>query len=1135
MILKKITIENIASIEKAVIDFAQPPLKDADLFLIHGETGSGKTTIIDAVCLALFDNTPRLKSAPNNRLNFGTYTLTSRDTANMLRHGALDAKSELEFEGNDGKEYTATWTAHSTKTRSSISTDHLLFHKGSQIARGMQVNNMIHGTILGMTFDDFCRTAVLAQGEFTKFLKSDDNEKSAILEKLTATEHFSEVGRTIYKMWKEKDDAYKGLKAQLEGIELLSTEDIQSIESSIKEVQGQVGALEKELDGLLAQRRWLQENERLSKAYAEALKAYNTAKELCETDEYVSETRMIADHRVSQQAMRCLENLRSNESKISQAVEQERQLAVCFGQASAGLDYLYGMLRQKTDELKVLETKITSQQPHKDMFEKAGAIVTNLQHARQTAKDAASERSKADGLGKKIAGLEKYWQDAVDAQGKAKLAVEEKIREVEDVQKKVDELNGKGITERNQNLQKQSQDLHEAALALQNFIDSMEKYEEVVRRIADLQKEITESIPKLEKLGMAKEEASEAYKRAEEVYRSISLASEKWAVEARAILNDGDKCPVCGNTFNAAHFDEVVTRVKEEESKRLQDAKKAKEDAEKEYNLLNAGLSQKNREKDELTQKDLVERQSSLHEVFEKATAVCQKAGIRLSDQSRQAYEQAVTEGKRLRTKLDGEIEENNKALDNLKSLNGSLASLNAQLSQLKDDSAKAAEAVAGAKNDLAGCRKDIEIAQNNAQKYAQQSREAVDEANGLITWPNWGEEWSRDQTGFEERLKAAAADYSEAKTLQARLNPQVAQLGAQLQGYNGQREELAKAWPTWVAFPSNRQFADGQARQWNELTTQAAAARQEKATAEAAVADCRKELSLFFVDHPSIDRHRLELLVGFDVQAVMKKHEKRDGDLKELEGALRTVGQNCEKHLALKPAEITVQTDEARLAEEIDELTKRRDELSQNIGAERQKLDADGKKRETYGKKQAELAAQKLILDKWTSFNSNYGDVNGTKFRRLAQQLIFDRLLQMANQHLSRLTARYSLKTIPGTLTISLCDQFTPGFNSSVHNLSGGESFMVSLSLALALSSMGREGISMDTLFIDEGFGTLSTENQVRVMDLLQTLQRTQGKRVGIISHVPYLLERIPIQIQVSRLRDDNTKSSVRVLTTTT
>jgi exonuclease SbcC len=93
----------------------------------------------------------------------------------------------------------------------------------------------------------------------------------------------------------------------------------------------------------------------------------------------------------------------------------------------------------------------------------------------------------------------------------------------------------------------------------------------------------------------------------------------------------------------------------------------------------------------------------------------------------------------------------------------------------------------------------------------------------------------------------------------------------------------------------------------------------------------------------------------------------------------------------------------------------------------------------------------------------------------------------------------------------------------------------MVSLSLALALSSMGREGISMDTLFIDEGFGTLSTENQVRVMDLLQTLQRTQGKRVGIISHVPYLLERIPIQIQVSRLRDDNTKSSVRVLTTTT
>ena len=93
----------------------------------------------------------------------------------------------------------------------------------------------------------------------------------------------------------------------------------------------------------------------------------------------------------------------------------------------------------------------------------------------------------------------------------------------------------------------------------------------------------------------------------------------------------------------------------------------------------------------------------------------------------------------------------------------------------------------------------------------------------------------------------------------------------------------------------------------------------------------------------------------------------------------------------------------------------------------------------------------------------------------------------------------------------------------------------MVSLALALALSSMGREGISMDTLFIDEGFGTLSTDNQIRVIDLLQTLQRTQGKRVGIISHVPYLLERIPVQIKVSRNPVDATKSTVNIITAIT
>ena len=369
----------------------------------------------------------------------------------------------------------------------------------------------------------------------------------------------------------------------------------------------------------------------------------------------------------------------------------------------------------------------------------------------------------------------------------------------------------------------------------------------------------------------------------------------------------------------------------------------------------------------------------------------------------------------------------------------------------------------------------------------------------------------------------------------QAKLRPQIAQLQSQLDSYDSQCSALSLAHPQWTASPADAQFSDRQADRWSTLTVEAAAVRQQKAAALNEMQKASRDLELFYAKHPTIDQEQLAVLKDFPATEIRQKHDHQDSRLAQLKGAVDLSKQNLDRHIDAKPADIDLDKDVAALAEEIATQGEKRELLSQAIGGYNQKLEADKQKQELYGKKQIEYDTQKVIRDKWTLFNDKYGDSTGSKFRRLAQQLIFDRLLQLANQHLARLTARYSLKTIPGTLTISLCDEYTPGYSSSVHNLSGGESFMVSLSLALALSSMGHVGITMDTLFIDEGFGTLSTNNQIRVMDLLQTLQRTQGKRVGIISHVPYLLERIPVQIKVTRNPADTTKSSISVLTATT
>lgn len=1135
MILKKITIENIASIESAVIDFSQSPLKEADIFLIHGETGAGKTTIIDAICLALFDNTPRLKSAPNAKLSFDSYTLTSRDTANMLRHGAMDGRAELEFVGNDNEEYTAIWTAHSTRTRTNINTAHFLLHNGTQVAQGSQVNQMMQGGIIGMTFDDFCRTAVLAQGEFTRFLKSDDNEKSAILEKLTATEQFSEMGRAIYKVWKEKEEAFKDLQKQVEGIELLSQEAIQAISDIVAEATAKVSSVDSEVAKLTAQRNWLSEEERLQKSIIESENKLNEAKGQTAEPTYLTETKLLEDFQVSQQALSHLGDLHLNESRRHQAEEAEKKLATLFGRATAGLAYQHQQLAQQKKELGNIESVLTRHQPHRDMLEKADAILTHLKHAHKMMEAANIERTKAKELEAKISSMEKAVQDALSAQEEALKLVDGKTQDINAQQKKIDELNAKGITERNVELQKRSQQMNDAALALQNLLDSIEKVKETEQKIAKLQEEIEKCLPDMTNLREEKEMAVAAFNQADNSFRSISLASESWAKEARAILKDGDKCPVCGNYYHAAHFDEVVTRVKDKEAQKLDEARKRKEKAESEYNMLSASLAQKGKEKDVLQTKELEQRLTHRHDVFCKAQTTCFQAGISLEDESQEACFQAVAAGKGLRNALHEQIEDNAKSMTNLKNLNDGLSALNKQLSKLKDAQSKANTNVAHAQNELRNCQLGIKTALDNAQEYARQAKESVATANNLITWPNWQAEWTQDSTVFEERLNAVATEYSEAKNQSARVKPLVSQLETQLQVFDGQCNALALANPSWVVMQADGQYADDLAQQWNRLTTEAAAVKQQMSTSKAAIEENFNWLEQFYKEHPTIDQSRLELLKSFNAEEVKQKHEKHEGLVKQLEGAASAIRQSFESHSLTKPSGLDPLKDIAAITKEISDLNQRRDELSQTIGAENQKLQINKTRQETYGEKMTELEAKKKVLDRWTLFNQNYGDVNGTKFRRLAQQLIFDRLLQLANQHLSRLTARYSLQTIMGTLSIRLCDQYTPGFSSSVHNLSGGESFMVSLSLALALSGMGRDGISMDTLFIDEGFGTLSTENQVRVMDLLQTLQRTQGKRVGVISHVPYLLERIPVQIQVSRHPEDYTKSSIRILTATT
>ncbi len=175
----------------------------------------------------------------------------------------------------------------------------------------------------------------------------------------------------------------------------------------------------------------------------------------------------------------------------------------------------------------------------------------------------------------------------------------------------------------------------------------------------------------------------------------------------------------------------------------------------------------------------------------------------------------------------------------------------------------------------------------------------------------------------------------------------------------------------------------------------------------------------------------------------------------------------------------------------------------------------------------QDDLNVRRTESERWAKLNELAGSADGAKFRRIAQGYTLDILLNYANVQLRELTRRYRLERVPDTLALQVIDRDMCDEVRTVHSLSGGESFLVSLALALGLSSLSSNRMRVESLFIDEGFGSLDADTLRVAMDALESL-RTQGRKIGVISHVQEMTERIPVRVQVSR--EGNGKSVVRI-----
>ena len=333
MKLQKLIIHNIASIEDATIDFEAQPLVDSEVFLITGKTGSGKSTILDAICLALFADTPRLDGTKmQGDTKDGDVDVTMKDPRQLMRRNTGEAYVKLTFTGSNGTHYEATWSISRAYKKATgnlqnkswqlknLDSDYT-YTKDKEISAEIQ-------TAIGLDFDQFCRTTLLAQGEFTRFLNSKDDEKAAILEKITGVDIYSKIGMKVFEVTDQKKAVWIKANDKFEGTSTLPEEDIVAKKKAIAEYEALLGQVKTTNEDNKTKLQWIKTEADLAKAVATATEDLQQAQAVVDGDDFKEKETLVHQWNATIEARNWLAAMKGAEKAIS---DGKKQIEKCVG------------------------------------------------------------------------------------------------------------------------------------------------------------------------------------------------------------------------------------------------------------------------------------------------------------------------------------------------------------------------------------------------------------------------------------------------------------------------------------------------------------------------------------------------------------------------------------------------------------------------------------------------------------------------------------------------------------------------------------------------------------------------------------------------------------------------------------
>lgn len=1126
----QLEILNLASLDKQggeIINFEEGALGESTIFSIVGPTGSGKSTLLDAICLALYNRAPRYprkKGDKNQNIEiFGaadaseSNRLAPTDSRNILTRGKKEGYSKLTFLANNGSIYRAEWHVRFQRVRYENAKTALykIARNGEEVTEEAADWNELPN-IIGLDYDQFLRTVLIAQGSFANFLTAKENERYELLEKLIGCEEtYTNIATEIKKAKDQATDAYNQMAASVEAVKqnLLNDEELAQLQEEIARLEKAEKELDSQLQAISKDLQWFEENDKQinqiticqtdMEQAADAIKAMQTQiLRLQLHDEVQPAVNLLQEverqtqsiHEQEENILKAEANIKSQESAIDESEKTLASLKEAVSKAQEQLEKALPVIA----EARALKTKMEAAMPN--LKEKKEAL-ESAQKENQTALKDVEENAR---------NIQKWEAETEKANLALKATQEEIAKQKQVLHEATQAAEQAWKTERNktagQNIEelqshksaaeKKLQDVQQAIKVVAHLdaaTTEKQKNEERIQVLGKRNAEIDETLGKLTIEALTQEALTlrNAY---------TLMVSEKWEIH-RANLTEGKPCPLCGSTTHPYHTD---NRQFEEATTELSQLLKAKEDLLKQQQIQEKNFSGERKQNDGEVQ-------------------TLQKQQEKLSGEIatyEEDWKALIAQYPKI-PKAEAELKSllpiyENKAKDasSKLSLFNKIQKEIERLTQLKDKAVK----------DEAAYESKASTIQNKAQENTSTCATKLAEHKALTT------NLISQQKSKEEAYGKALLAWNSAKKEMEEWQAQYQQI------LNGEEPDAAEQRLT-AAKDEATKAADTQNENINKLKAELANSKgshqtmlSQNKTMKENLQTKEKELDLWIEEYnkqieeksiePSlIDRNTIREILhsAEDWNAIRREKDEKEKAVASTTALYQSAEKAHQQHLEHQPA----QTRDALLAiqQEYQERSQRNELIAANA-----RMQNHQEAVKLLGDKAEALKLVTQEKDDWTAITDAIG-ADGKTLRKIAQCYTLSFLIAHANQEIRKFNSRYELQQVKHSLGIRVIDHDRADDIRDTTSLSGGETFIVSLGLALGLSALSSRNISFENLFIDEGFGTLDPDTLATVIDSLAMLQSSQGKKVGVISHTDTMSERITTQIRI--IKNGNSGSS--------